>query len=129
MALIDNPISAVSDVVNTVITRLFPDKTQQALARAELDKMKQSGELKVVVSAAGIIQAEAKSEHWLTATWRPIVMLSFTALVVAYWLGITAPNLPSEQVLALLGIIKIGLGGYVIGRSAEKTVKAWKSKT
>ena len=32
---------------------------------------------------AEIVKAEAESEHWLTSTWRPIVMLTFCALVVA----------------------------------------------
>jgi hypothetical protein len=69
-----------------------------------------------------IIEAEAKSGHWLTAMWRPITMMTFLGLVVSYWLGYTPENITPDQVTDLLDLIKLGLGGYVIGRSAEKVV-------
>jgi len=47
-------------------------------------------------------------------------MLVFVALIVARWLGWSAPNLGEAEVLKLWDIVEIGLGGYVIGRSAEK---------
>ena len=53
-------------------------------------------------------------------------MLTFVGLIVAHWLGFTAENLSEGQVLALLGIVKVGLGGYVVGRSVEKGIKTWK---
>jgi hypothetical protein len=65
---------------------------------------------------ADIVEAEAKSEHWLTSTWRPITMLTFVALVVADQTGVLAFRL-ADQAWTLL---QIGLGGYVVGRSAEK---------
>ena len=67
---------------------------------------------------ANIVSSEASSEHWLTATWRPITMLTMLTLVVGdamMWL----PNPLSEDAFTLL---KIGLGGYLVGRSAEKIV-------
>lgn len=77
---------------------------------------------------AAIVEAEAKSEHWLTSTWRPITMLTFVALVVADQTGILAFRL-ADQAWTLL---QIGLGGYVVGRSAEKIapgiLKALKAK-
>lgn len=65
---------------------------------------------------ARIVEAEAKSEHWLTSAWRPITMLTFVSLVVADQTGLLAFRL-AEEAWALL---QLGLGGYVIGRSAEK---------
>ena len=68
---------------------------------------------------ANIVSSEASSEHWLTATWRPITMLTMLTLVVGdamLWL----PNPLSEDAFSLL---QIGLGGYVVGRSAEKIIK------
>ena len=109
-----------------LIDKLIPDKTEAEKYKLKLLTLEQSGELEALRSASGIIQEEAKSEHWLTANWRPITMLTFVALIVAHWLGFTAENLSEEQVLSLLDIVKIGLGGYVIGRSAEKVAKQWK---
>ncbi|MCG8410659.1 MAG: holin family protein, partial [Bacteroidales bacterium] len=71
-----------------------------------------------------IILAEAKG-NWLQRSWRPIVMLSFTFVVLyAYFLqpaffpnSVDVKNaLPSE----FWQLLNIGVGGYVIGRSAEK---------
>jgi len=50
-------------------------------------------------------------------------MLTFTALLVADWLGYTAPNLTPELKAKLYEIIQLGLGGYVIGRSIEKVAR------
>lgn len=72
---------------------------------------------------ASIITAEAKSEHWLAACWRPIVMLVFTALVVSFWMGWSDPEITDDQINELFLLIQIGLGGYVVGRSAEKITK------
>jgi len=68
------------------------------------------------------INAEAKSEHWLTSTWRPITMLTFVASIVAYWFGIV--EVPQEAVDGMFTLVQIGVGGYTIGRSAEKVVPA-----
>lgn len=69
---------------------------------------------------AAIITAEASSEHFLTATWRPITMLTFLGLVVCDQFGLLTFRL-AEDAWTLL---QIGLGGYVVGRSAEKVVPA-----
>lgn len=98
------------------------EKTKQ-----KLSELHQSGQLEELSTVASIIRAEAKSEHLITATWRPITMLVLVGCVVGYWFGFTPPNLPSEAVGGLLDIVKLGLGGYVVGRSAEKVAKAWKN--
>lgn len=73
-------------------------------------------ELEALKQRAAIVEAEAKSEHWLTSTWRPITMLSFVALVVADQTGILHFRLAEEAWF----LLQLGLGGYVVGRSAEK---------
>jgi hypothetical protein len=47
-------------------------------------------------------------------------MLTFTALIVARWLGFSAPGISDAEVLKLWDIVQLGLGGYVMGRSVEK---------
>ncbi len=73
-------------------------------------------------AAGDIIKAEAQSDHFLAACWRPILMLTFGALIVARWLGWSAPGISEAEVLKLWDIVQLGLGGYVIGRSFEKVV-------
>ena len=77
-------------------------------------------ELAQLEAKAAIITAEAKSDHFLTATWRPITMLTFLALVVCDQFGLLTFRL-AEDAWTLL---QIGLGGYVVGRSVEKVVPA-----
>lgn len=67
-----------------------------------------------------VIIAEASSESWITKNWRPLTMLTFVGLLVAKWLGFTATGIGEAEQLALMDIIKYGLSGYVVGRSAEK---------
>jgi len=50
-------------------------------------------------------------------------MLVFVALIVARRLGWSAPNLGEAEALNLWTIVEIGLGGYVIGRSAERVLR------
>jgi len=65
-----------------------------------------------------IIIAEAQGGSWMQRNWRPITMLTFLILVVCDSFGLLAFRL-AEQAWTLL---QIGLGGYVVGRSAEKIV-------
>lgn len=76
-------------------------------------------EKEMMTAKANIVNSEAKSEHWVTATWRPITMLTFLALAVGDSLGFL-PNPLRDEAWTLL---QIGLGGYVVGRSAEKVIK------
>ncbi len=77
-------------------------------------------------SQAKIVNSEASSSNLLTSSWRPIVMLTFTGLVVARYVGFEAPNMTPEDHENLWTLIQLGLGGYVMGRSVEKTVNTWK---
>lgn len=75
-------------------------------------------EADMLKARANIVQAEASSEHWLTASWRPITMLTFLALAVGDSLG-WLPNPLRDEAWTLL---QLGLGGYVLARSGEKIV-------
>lgn len=44
-------------------------------------------ESQALQAKASIVQAEAQSEHWITATWRPITMLTFLTLAVGDSMG------------------------------------------
>jgi hypothetical protein len=80
-------------------------------------------ENKLLEAKRSIITAEANGQSWIQRSWRPITMLTFLVLVVfdsLDWL----PNRLSHDAWTLL---QIGLGGYVAGRSAEKTVERYKA--
>lgn len=73
-------------------------------------------ELKLTQAKASVITAEANGNSWLQRSWRPISMLVFLGLVVMDTLGLTAFRLAPQA----WDLLQIGIGGYVIGRSAEK---------
>ena len=71
---------------------------------------------------AAIVNSEAQSDHWIVASWRPVVMLTLTSLVVVDSFGWLANPLSGEA----WQLLQIGLGGYVVGRSGEKIAKTIK---
>ena len=117
-----------------IIDKLIPDPVKKAEAQAKLLQLEQQGELKQLEAAMQVITSEAKSEHWVVAAWRPITMLSFVAIIAnnyllypylsLFWNEAPVLTLPPD----LWDLLKIGLGGYLVGRSTEKVAKAWKQK-
>lgn len=119
-----DPITAALDIGGKLIDRLWPDPEKRDQAKLALMEMAQKGELAELTSRAEIVKTEAASEHWLAANWRPILMLTFGALIVARWFGWAAPNLTEAEYIKLWDIVEIGIGGYVVGRSVEKIAPA-----
>ena len=118
-------LGILGKVAGSVADRIFPDPEHE-LKRIELQQALQAAVLErsseIERAAAEVVKSEAQGQSWLQRTWRPITMLTFVALIVARWLGWSAPNLGEAEVLKLWDIVEIGLGGYVIGRSAEKVL-------
>jgi hypothetical protein len=121
-----NSVMAIADLIKTGIDKAFPDKDKANELKAGIDTALINADSAELASATQVVIAEASGESWLQRNWRPLTMLSFVGLIAAHWLGFTAPNLSEGQSLALLDIVKVGLGGYVLGRSAEKVAKVWK---
>ena len=119
-------VPIIGSLAGKVLDKFVEDKDLSKKIESELTMELMRYESAELKAATDIIVAEARSGNWITNSWRPITMLTFVALIVLHWLGFTAENLPEEQVLALLEIVKVGLGGYVLGRSGEKIVKEWK---
>lgn len=117
-------IPALAPIVGQIVGSLFPDPTEKAKAEAEAMRQLLAHQGEIEAAAAKIIQTEAASTHWLAANWRPLTMITFTALIVARWMGWVAPNLSEAEYLKLWSIIEFGLGGYVVGRSVEKLAPA-----
>ncbi|MGO0304996.1 3TM-type holin [Endozoicomonas acroporae] len=112
--------TAAIPLLGKVIERIIPDPDKAAQAKKQLVDMAVKGELDELAQRAGVIKAEAQGDGWLQRSWRPIVMLVFTALIVARWLGWSAPDLSEAVELKLFSIVQIGLGGYIASRGIEK---------
>src|SRR5262249_4448177 len=119
------------DIGSKLIDRLWPDPKQADAAKLELLKLTQSGELAQLAAqtdlakaAAATVEAEAKSEGWLTRSWRPITMLVFVSLITARMFGLTADNISETEYLNLWHLVEVGLGGYVFLRGGKQLVEA-----
>lgn len=136
-----DPVTAVLDVGSKLIGHFFPDPKDAAAAQLKLAELAQTGQAAQIAADTGlqevqgrVIVAEAQSDSWLAKNWRPMTMLIFVSIVANNF--IVAPyaqaifhqsvSLPTPP--DLWELIKIGLGGYVVGRSAEKVVSAWAGK-
>lgn len=125
-------LDAALRIGSQVIERLWPDPTEQEKAKLALLQLQQEGSLREIEASMQVVVAEAKSEHWLTSTWRPILMLCFGAVVVNNL--ILAPyiamvfsldvrlDLPPE----VWELLNLGIGGYLAGRTIEKGLQTWR---
>lgn len=113
-------IPLIAPILGQVVKSKFPDPAEAAKAEAEMTLALLQNSQQIEMAAADIIKEEARSEHVLAATWRPVLMLVFGGLIVARWFGWAAPELSEAEYLKLWSIVEFGLGGYVVGRSVEK---------
>ena len=126
-------IAAFIPIIGKVFDSIFPDKEQAAEAKLKLMELQMSGGLKELEQAGKIITAEANSEHWLVAAWRPITMLVFVVIIANNY--ILPPyidlffdtNVALELPPQMWDLLKIGIGGYIVGRTGEKMVGNYKA--
>ena len=123
LPVIGSLVSGFSDIIKV----FKPSPEQKAAAESMLTKLESQAnkdlldyEQKIISEKASIIRAEAGSDSWLAKSWRPLTMVTFVALIAAHWFGFTPENLPESEVEMVMDIIHLGIGGYVVGRSAEK---------
>ena len=128
-------LPVLAPILGDVIKRVLPeDKDKAAEIERELNMQLMMNSASLEKAASDIILAEAKSEHWITSSWRPLLMLTITAIVA--WNFLFAPLIEMVVVLStgsdlplmidlpeeLSMLLTIGVGGYTLGRSGEKIV-------
>ena len=132
-----NPLKAIGDLANSIIGKFVADPTEKlALQQKVLDASTELSLKAMDLSAqlteaqSKVITAEITSQSWLARNWRPILMLTFTFIVAWNYIivpivGAKAAEIPPD----MWTLMKIGVGGYIVGRSAEKVVANLKTGT
>ncbi len=110
------PVTQLIDELHTSTEEKI--KARQALVEIQMRAGSRllDYEAQLAQAKADIIKAEAMGQSWMQRSWRPITMLTFLVLVVADAFGLLPFRLAEEA----WSLLQIGLGGYVVGRSAEK---------
>ncbi|MCH9674531.1 MAG: holin family protein [Gammaproteobacteria bacterium] len=116
-----------------VIDELVEDKDLKRRLQSELTlramELDASAYEREVEARAQVLLAEATGESWLQRNWRPVLMLSFTAILVNNYMVVPVfRTAPMDMPPQMYDLLKIGVGGYVAGRSIEKGLKTWKGK-
>ena len=112
-----------------VIDQAVEDKDEAAKIKARLQEMVLTGQMKEIEEAASIIKAEANGDSWLQRSWRPLLMCLFGVIVANNYLIVPLFGTPSADIPPdMWDLLKLGIGGYVVGRSVEKGVRVWKDK-
>lgn len=125
MAIISDIVGGILKPISEVVDHLTvsgDQKVQLQLAQLQAGMLAQTAALnyeqQLLDGQQKVIAAEAASGNWLTSSWRPITMLTFLGLVVCDSFGwLHSPLAPQAWTL-----LQVGIGGYTIGRSAEKIV-------
>lgn len=131
MNLVAKALSAVTGPLFGVIDKAVTDKDEANQLKSDIQAQLIESNDSALKAKMQIILAEAQGESWLQRNWRPLLMLVIIAIVANNYLlapylgamfgvGLTLP-LPD----ALWDLMTLGVGGYVAGRSAEKTVHTW----
>ena len=116
MKTVTNLVSAVGEIVDRLT---LPGREKKQL-ETDILRLLIAVEEKTISEQAATIREEARG-NWLQRSWRPIVMLVFTLIILAG----TFLNLPIlADTSRFWDLLEIGLGGYIIGRGSEQLVSS-----
>jgi len=122
-------LQPVSKIVDDVVT----SKEEKLIIHNALETIKNEMTVKMLEYESKLTQAQAeivKSEtvgSWLQRSWRPILMLLFGFILIYEYFIANVFGLPKSGLPdAFWQLLNIGIGGYVVGRSAEKIAPNFK---
>ena len=112
-----------------LLERLIPDPEKQSQAKAEMTSMLIQAQAKEVEAKAQVVIAEATGASRAQRNWRPHLMYLFMWILAFNFIiaptinmfGVVIPvlEIPSH----MWGLLTVGVGGYIGGRSYEKTTQ------
>ena len=137
-----NPISLITEGIKA-IGGIFDNISTTDEERLELDNKLQviqndltgkilSYQAEVTKYQTDVIIAEAKGESWLQRNWRPSLMVVFgfivanNYIIAPYMMAMFDWKVVLEIPVQLWDLLKLGVGGYIGGRTVEKGIKLWK---
>jgi len=126
-------VAPLAKILFNTIEKAVPDKDLQEKLKAQLQTQLLQSHTQELTAAAKIIEAEAKA-GWFASSWRPLLM--YVLIFILVWNYVIGPvikvftgavisfELPGD----VWTLLNVGLGGYVIGRSAESVARTMASR-
>ena len=109
-----NPITSVADAVSGLVERLTLPAREKKQLEADVLRLLLEREKELLRVRAALLQEKG---NWLQRSWRPLVMLTFAAVIL---IGTFTNISILSDTSRFWDLLEIGLGGYVVGRSGEK---------
>ena len=130
LGLVQGPLTKILDAY--ISDAELKQKLAAEIERQTLGFFQRTAEL-----GAGVVMAETNSEHWLSRSWRPLLMLLLMGFLVLVGFVLPLADLiaghrvafePRWQSLpdGFWQFLTVGAGGYIGGRSLEKVAGAVK---
>ena len=126
-------VAPLAKILFSTIEKAVPDKDLQEKLKSQLQTQLLQSHTQELTAAAKIIEAEAKA-GWFASSWRPLLM--YVLIFILVWNYVIGPvikvftgavisfELPGD----VWTLLNVGLGGYVIGRSAESVARTMASR-
>ena len=126
-------VAPLAKILFNTIEKAVPDKDLQEKLKSQLQTQLLQSHTQELTAAAKIIEAEAKA-GWFASSWRPLLM--YVLIFILIWNYVIGPVIKiffgSIITFELPGdvwtLLNVGLGGYVIGRSAESVARTMANK-
>lgn len=120
--------------VTSLIDELHTSSEEKLAAKAKLMEIQAAAMAKAMEAETAfaelqskVIIAEAQGSSWMQRNWRPVLMLTFTGILAnnfilaPYFSALTHGAIKVlEFPTAFWGLLTVGVGGYLAGRTFEK---------
>jgi hypothetical protein len=126
-------VAPLAKILFNTVDKAVADKDLAAKLKADLQTQMLQSHTQELTAAAKIIEAEAKA-GWFASSWRPLLM--YVLIFILVWNYVLGPVIlfffKAVITITLPGdvwtLLQIGLGGYVVGRSAESVARTMANK-
>lgn len=124
LGLVQGPLAKILDAYVSDV------ELKQRLA-AEIERQTLGYFTRTAELGAGVVMAETRSDHWLSRSWRPLLMLLMMGFLVLMGAVLPLADLIAGHRIAFeprwqslpegfWQFLTVGAGGYIGGRSLEK---------
>lgn len=128
------PIINLIDNLHTSQEEKLTLKNKLTEMQFEFQKQLLNYETKLMEAQSKVITSEIQSDSYLARNWRPLIMILFGIIIAnnyilnPYLSAMFGINVMLPLPDNMWDLLKLGLTGFVLGRSGEKIVKALRNK-